>query len=190
MNMTDFTRLLQAKKKELDLLMRQRLPIMVGRMAKDHYQDNFRRQGFSNGGLHAWPKTRRQLSGGSSAVSQYGALLSGRNHLFSSISYAPGDARVTVYNHLPYAPLHNWGGNVRPHVTPQMRRFAWAKFFESGGNKKDPLPEAQKWRALALTRKKQLNIRIPQRQFIGKSQELNQKIQQIIDKETIKTLNL
>ena len=42
MNIKDFSASLKAKQKELDTLMRRELPIKVGRMAKDHYQDNFR----------------------------------------------------------------------------------------------------------------------------------------------------
>ena len=32
-------------------MMRRKMPVMVGRMAKDHIQDNFRQGGFVNGGL-------------------------------------------------------------------------------------------------------------------------------------------
>ena len=43
MNIKDFSASLKAKQNELDTLMRRELPIKVGRMAKDHYQDNFRK---------------------------------------------------------------------------------------------------------------------------------------------------
>ena len=69
-----------------------------------------------------------------------------------------------------------------------MRRFAWAKFYNLAGVKKgekipkDVPPEASKWRALALTKKTQLSITadIPQRQFIGDSAELREKIDKVI----------
>jgi hypothetical protein len=62
MNIKDFSASLKAKQKELDTLMRRELPIKVGRMAKDHYQDNFRKGGFVNGGLQHWPQTTIQPS--------------------------------------------------------------------------------------------------------------------------------
>ena len=70
-----------------------------------------------------------------------------------------------------------------------MRRFAWAKVYALAGVKgKGKLPKqlpatAAKWRALALTKKSKLNItaRIPQRQFMGDSRELKQKINTIIN---------
>lgn len=69
MDIKDFSALLKAKRKELDMLMRRELPVKVGRMAKDHYQDNFRKGGFVNGGLRRWPVTktpavRLQVCGG------------------------------------------------------------------------------------------------------------------------------
>ena len=122
MDIKEYSKLIKAKRKELDDLMKRKMPVIAGRMAKDHFQDNFRREGFVNGGLHPWPKAKRLSSGRTDAAGQYGTLLSGRNHLFSSVKYVPADYRVRVADDLMYAPLHNWGGEVHPTVTPQMRR--------------------------------------------------------------------
>ena len=69
------------KSREIDALMKRRLSVLVGRMVKVHYQDNFRKGGFLNGGLQKWPITSRQALG---KGAQQGPLLSRRNHLFSS----------------------------------------------------------------------------------------------------------
>ena len=197
MDIKDFSALLKAKQKELDTLMRRELPVKVGRMAKDHYQDNFRKGGFVNGGLRRWPVTKRQRSGSKSAAAGYGPLLSRRNHLFSSVKYTPGDYRVRVANDVKYAPPHNWGGETRPTVTPRMRKFAWAMYYKAAGIRKKAAkgkrkgktrqrelpPEAGMWKGLALTRKKQLKVKIPQRQFIGESTELNKQIRQTVETE-------
>ena len=136
MDIKEFSKLIRAKQKEIDTLMRRKMPIRVGNMAKRHFQDNFRKSGFVDGGLHPWPKTKRQLSGGTSAAShicgsvgtwgpsQHRPLLSNRNHLFNAVRYVPGDYRVKIVNDVPYAPIHNWGGETSPTVTPKMRRFA------------------------------------------------------------------
>lgn len=197
MDIKDFSALLKAKRKELDTLMRRELPVKVGRMAKDHYQDNFRKGGFVNGGLRRWPVTKRQRSGSKSAAAGYGPLLSRRNHLFSSVKYTPGDYRVRVANDVKYAPPHNWGGETRPTVTPRMRKFAWAMYYKAAGIRKKAAkgkrkgktrqrelpPEAGMWKGLALTRKKKLKVKIPQRQFIGESTELNKQIRQTVETE-------
>lgn len=190
MDIKDFSALLKAKRKELDTLMRRELPVKVGRMAKDHYQDNFRKGGFVNGGLRRWPVTKRQRSGSKSAAAGYGPLLSRRNHLFSSVKYTPEDYRVRVANDVEYAPPHNWGGETRPTVTPRMRKFAWAMYYKAVGKRKkgktgqgELPPEAGMWKGLALTRKKKLKVKIPQRQFIGESTELNKQIGQTVETE-------
>ena len=92
MDIKEYSKLIKAKRKELDDLMKRKMPVIAGRMAKDHFQDNFRREGFVNGGLHPWPKAKRLSSGRTDAAGQYGALLSGRNHLFSSVKYVPGES--------------------------------------------------------------------------------------------------
>lgn len=198
---------LKKKSNEVENLMKRKLPVVVGRMAKDQYQENFRKGGFQNRGLRKWPVTRRQTSGIAGADGQYGPLLSRRNHLFASIKYVPSDYRVTVSNDLPYAPVHNWGGQVNPTVTPRMRRFAWAMYYNAQGGKKKATggkrkpkkgksapkvetPSAQFWKGMALTKKKKLHVRIPQRQFIGESQELNQRINERIESELNQILDL
>lgn len=47
----DFIDALKSKQAEIDSLMRRKLPVIVGRMAKDHYQAGFRQGGFLNHGL-------------------------------------------------------------------------------------------------------------------------------------------
>ena len=201
MDIKVFSELIKSQSRKLDRLIRRQLPIKIGRMAKDHYQDNFRKGGFVNRGLQKWPTTRRQQYGSTSAAASYGPLLSGHNHLFGSIKYVPGDYRVTVSNDLHYAGIHNQGGTVSPTVTPKMRRFAWYMYYKvSGRNSKGQkgkkksqaraAPQAEFWRNLALTRKQKLAVKIPKRQFIGESAELTQRINEKIKQEIINTLNL
>lgn len=85
-----------------------------------------------------------------------------------------------------------------------MRKFAWAMAYKTAGIRRskggkqrkksrtarmEANPEAQMWKRLALTRKKKLTVRIPQRQFLGESRELNDKIEQRIEKEIRNILN-
>ena len=87
MDIKEFSKLIRAKQKEIDTLMRRKMPIRVGNMAKRHFQDNFRKSGFVDGGLHPWPKTKRQLSGGTSAASQHRPLLSNQMCIRDRFSY-------------------------------------------------------------------------------------------------------
>ena len=191
MDLKQFQQQLAAKQREIEQAMRRTLPVKVGRLAKDHYQENFRKGGFVNDGLNPWQPTRRQQSGSKSAAANYGPLLSRRKHLYGSIKYIPGDCRVLVRDDLKYAPIHNWGGDVSPTVTEKMRKYAWYRYNLAIGKKKGAkrkkkyveTEEALRWKALALTSKTRLQIHIPQRQFLGESQELDRKIEQAIDNE-------
>ena len=191
MTVQEFAQEINRKSREFSDLIQRKMPIIVGRMAKDHYQDNFRKGGFVNGGLKKWPKAKRQDSGSSAAGANYGTLLSGRNHLFSSTNYTPGAARVRVHNDAKHASAHNFGETIETPVTPKMRRFAWAKYYEAGGGKKNAgngkrkgknagskevNKAAEFWKNFALTKKKKLTIKMPVRMFIGESKELNKEI--------------
>ena len=180
-------RVLRAKD-DIEREVRDRLPRKVGVTAVNLFRQNFRDAGWRDGGLHPWKKTLRQQQGGADA--KYTPLTSRRDHLMRSIQYEAAPGQVTVTDPVPYAAIHNQGGtlNTHPSVTPRMRRFAWARAYALArvkGNGKLPKqlpPEAQKWRALALTKKAKLNIKakIPQRQFIGDSLELRNKINKLI----------
>ncbi len=191
MDLKQFQQQLAAKQREVEQAMRRTLPVKVGRIAADHYHENFRKGGFVDGGLHPWQPTRRQQSGSKRAAANYGPLLSRRKHLYGSIRYIPGDGRVVVRSDLKYAPIHNWGGTVSPTVTEKMRKYAWYRYNLAIGKKKGAkrkrkyveTEEALRWKALALTGKTRLQVNVPQRQFLGESQELDRKINETIDNE-------
>lgn len=191
-----FTALVKAKEKEIRDAIHRVLPVKIGRIAKDHYDDNFRRGGFVDNGFHPWPITRRQQYG-KGTKAQYGPLLSEHSTLSRSITYVPGDAQVIVGTTVPYAAVHNQGADLtittHPTVTPNMRRFAWVQFFKAGGKGAPSGSPAGMWKALALTKKQKLDItahvHIPQRKFLGPSQELNEKIVTKVENEIKNILN-
>ena len=185
MNAKQIADIIARAPKQVERAMRDEIPRKAAIIAKNHFRQNFRDGGFTDDGLHAWKKTKRQEAG-----SPYKPLTSERNHLMNSVDAVPAPGQVTVVNPVPYARIHNEGGTIHtnPTVTPKMRKMAWAKAYSIAGvSKGDKLPkdlpeEARKWRALALTRKEKLNIKIkmPRRQFIGDSKELRIKINQIV----------
>lgn len=190
MDAKNLPKLVEHLKKEIQREVNDRLPRKVGITAVNHFKQNFRDGGFMNGGLHPWKKTKRQQQP-SNAGSRYSPLTSARNHLMSSLEFHPGVGQVRISNPVPYAAIHNEGGtiNTHPRVTPKMRKFAWAMAYHAAGvRRKGKLPkelpyEAKMWRALALTKKTTLSIHanIPQRQFMGESQELTQKVNRIVN---------
>ena len=82
--------------------------------------------------------------------------------LMSSIEVRPqGKSSVVISANSPYAAIHQFGGTLKPTIpiTSRMRKFFWAKYFETGFDS---------WKVLALTKKKELKpvIHIPARPFI------------------------
>jgi len=192
MTQQEFIREIEKNRRQLATLFRSKLPRIVGSMAKDHFQENFRQSGFVNNGLHKWEPAKRTTSEELKGVdTKYKTLLSSHNNLFNAVQFTPGDSRVTISNPTPYAAAHNFGATIP--ITKKMRGYAWHQYWENGGRKKGeprdkPIPEeAELWKGLALTKKD--SIKLPQRQFIGDSAELSRKIRERIDTETQKILN-
>ena len=178
----------QLKKKltQMRQYIRTKAPRIAGQLAVNHIREDFRKGGLTDNGFRPWPVTKRQLSGNGDSASQYGPLLSARNRLMNSITAQPGDGHVRILTDVPYASVHNNGGVLRPKVTAKMRKFAWAMYYkETGGKKGKGSGKDNKWKALALTKKSQLTVSIPQRQFMPAkaSPELIQKIDRRIDKD-------
>ena len=197
MDIKQFGKWMLTKKKELEDLRRRKMPIIVGAMAQSHYKNNFRKGGFVNNGLNQWKPAKRLSSGSKSAAANRPTLMSGHDHLMNSIQYVPGDAKVKITDNVDYASIHNEGGtiNSNPTVTPKMRKFAWAQYYAAGGGKKEavmPNDDAERWKRLALTKKKKLKIKVtmPKRQFIGESAELNKKIIDKWNEEVGKILDI
>lgn len=186
-NAKDIDKILAQNIKEIERELMVNLPRKVGVIAKNQFTDNFRKGGFLDNGIQPWRRTKRQDGEGTDA--RYSPLTSRRDHLMRSITVHPSPGKVEIRNDVEYANIHNEGGNTHPRVTPKMRKFAWAKFYSLSNHGKDITPEAESWKGLALTKKRILNIRIPQRKFIGDSRELTEKIEKLIQDTIQKITN-
>lgn len=68
-----------------------------------------------------------------------------------------GEEAVTVGTNKEYAAIHEFGGTVKPKVTPRMRSWAWAMYAETG---------EEVYKGIALTTKTNLEITIPARPYL------------------------
>lgn len=150
----------------------------------DEFGRNFERQGFFS---QKWQRRKSPLRGN-------GHILLASGQLRKSIHSRITDQSITFYSSLPYAGIHNEGGEIK--VTPRMKRFFWRKYYEAQGsiehkkngsirnNKRNRqlTTNAEYWRSLALMREG-TTIKMPRRQFIGMSPEVEKSVRQIIEKE-------
>ena len=148
------------------------MPRLIGNAAVSMVNQNFRDAGWRDGGLKPWKKTKRQMGKGKG--SQYLPLHSSREHLSRSTQYKKtGPGEVTISNPVPYASVHNDGFEGNVNVKAHKRTIS------KGKNK------SNKYSVRAFSRR----MYIPQRQFMGESRELNEKIENII-RNTFKNIKV
>ena len=156
---------------------------IMGNTAVSWFRDNYRKEQWFNGsGWQRWKKPKRFNPNGS--VSEvYGTLLSKRQHLVRNIQKEVGERYSKIVNRVPYAKIHNEGGDIEQNITitPKMRRWAWYMYYKTNGIKKGRKrqkitenPLSTKYKALALTKKQTIHRRIhmPKRPFIYANAEL------------------
>lgn len=153
------------------------VPVKVGKEVVSSVRQNFRNGGFYG---DSWKKTARQQVPFRGAAGSYGPLLSRSTHLMSSTDYVPGDAQVAIRNTVDYARYHNEGAEST--VTKRMKKFFWAKHYEAKVGKKGSNPESDFWRNMAL-KKSGSHIRIPRRQFLGPSPQVDKIVDKILTSE-------
>ena len=142
MDAKEIERRISRVKDEIQKEVTDRLPRKVGVVAANHFKQNFRDGGFTDGGVKQWKRTKRQ--DGNTTDAKYSPLTSRRNHLMRSIQSETSPGQVTISNPVPYAAVHNEGGtiNTHPTITKRMRRMAWAKVYALSGVKgKGKLPK-------------------------------------------------
>ncbi|MCO5253377.1 MAG: phage virion morphogenesis protein [Bacteroidetes bacterium] len=158
----------------------------VGIVARDFFRLNFNKGGFDDSGVKKWKPRKFEFPGKGRAT------LTGRGNLRDNIQYTYMGSKAIVFNNQPYAQIHNEGGTIG--VTPRMRAYFWAKYYEARGNVKinkkgearktktnEKLnAEAEIWKNLAL--KKGSTITIDKRQFMGDSKNLNKKVDAAVRK--------
>lgn len=114
---------------------------------------NFENQGFTDSAFQPWQETKH--------TSTYN-ILRVTNALFNSVDVASSTPnKITFEADAPYAAIHNDGGVLNVPITERSRKYFWFMFMQTGKGM---------WRAMALTKKDRLTIKIPQRQFMGHSE--------------------
>lgn len=159
---------------------------------EDEFKTNFERQAFFS---EAWERRKSPIR------NEGRAILIDTGQLRRSISSRVTENSVIFYTDLPYAAIHNDGGEIK--VTKRMKGYFWHKYYEatgSFGRKKDGTlrrtkknarltTEADFYKWMAL-KKEGSTIKIPRRQFIGTSPEVEQAVREIIEENITEYFNV
>ena len=149
---------------------------------KDEFDRNFEREAFFS---EAWKRLRSPTRPG-------GHILVARGDLRRSIRSEIRENSVVFMSDLPYAAIHNEGGEIK--VTERMKRYFWHRYYlatGSFGRRKDGTlrkdrrnrqltTEAEFWKAMALM-KTGAAIKIPRRKFLGYAPEVEAAVREIIE---------
>lgn len=156
------------------------VPVVIGVEAVKHFKESFQDEGFTDSSLKKWDTRKTKRLEGTNTQK----ILSKSSELGESIDYRIEGSTVVIYSDKPYAQIHNEGGTIP--VTEKMRGYFWSQYYKAvdlTGDKEDELAQQFKNMALAKT------ITIQQRQFMGDSQALIEKISNKIVRDLTRILN-
>lgn len=167
---------------------RRAVPRIIAEKATEFYKQRFTLKVDVDG--KPWPDTAKPVKRGSLMVRSGALMASVKPSVVSEerVRISAGNTKV------PYAKAHNEGETINIPVTPQMRKFAWAKYYEESGKgvktsktgaKYQSIEVGQKaspWKGLALTKKQMLTVKLPRRQFMGHSNLLNARLMESFKK--------
>lgn len=174
------------KQKEIETYVKEKFPRKAGKVALDHFRENFDNEGYVDGGLHKWkdPKRKRQKG---KAATHYKTLHSGRNNLRNSLRVRVEGGKVIIHTDVEYAYIHNYGGNINHPITRKQRVRAMETHISRTGT--GYRSKNSMWKGLALTGRTSYVIKMPRRQFIGPSRELTEALRDMAEKDISNLLN-
>lgn len=149
----------------------------------DEFDQNFERKAFFS---EVWARRESKLRDGNAP------LMVDTGALRQSITSETTDTSIVFRSTLPYAGIHNEGGDIV--VTKRMIRFFWRKYYEAQGGltrkKNGQLSKSKRnivlsnkaefWKNMALMKAGQ-KIRIPRRQFLGMHPQVEATLRSIIE---------
>lgn len=144
------------------------LPTWAGNSALNFFLDSFKKEGFSDREFKAWKKRRQPIEGRNLLVGK------GSGKLRRSLRVRIGADYFEVYTDMPYAQIHNEGGTIEQEITERQRKYFWAQYYRE--KKAGNTEKSNMFKRMALTKKASFTIKIPKRQFMGKSEKFNQKL--------------
>ncbi|MCX6210113.1 MAG: phage virion morphogenesis protein [Bacteroidetes bacterium] len=152
------------------------VPEIIGIEAVKHFKKSFNDGGFTDTSLKKWTPRKTKRTGSTNGQK----TLVKSSELMDSIDYRVQGNLVIIYSDKLYAQIHNEGGTVT--ITPQMKKFFWAKNYEAEKAGDFDLAEEYKFMALAK------EIKIEQRMFIGNSEVMNTKILEKVNRDLTRIL--
>jgi phage gpG-like protein len=152
----------------------------AGVLAVTHFTKSFANQGFTDESLSTWQPRKRSERGKSRAI----LVKSGRLRR-SLRSKRFGSLAVKIMTDVPYARIHNDGGLIEREFDRKILSFTSGGRFAKTKTRKNRKEVSYQQQVTINAH----SIRMPKRQFIGYSGQLNRKIIAMIDKNIKRQFN-
>ena len=156
--MSDFIEKLKKLEK-----VRHRLPQRAAVVAVNFSKERFVRKNWVDTSPQAWPKRKRKDRG--SLMIRTGRLKRSIRKLMVTKDY------ILIGTDVPYAQVHNEGGSIKKNVP--VRRHE---------------RKTSRGRAKVKAHSRNVNLKMPQRQFIGNSAILRRRIERLIERDIKRVL--
>lgn len=171
----DFERDLKIAAGQLNGVMRE-LPGLVGAVVLNSVDNNFRSESFFG---QAWePRKVQKGNDGRAILVQTGRLR-------RSFRLETSGLTITIFTDTPYAQIHNEGGVISG--TVNVAEFTRNQYEMNEVSK--PGSRKEKWKKETVgtgtvrAHTRNINLTIPQRQFMGEHPDLDNDIKTLLDKE-------
>lgn len=154
------------------------LPTEIGTEAVNFFKEGFNKQGWQgDNGLEPWKARKEFIKGRNILIGKGTANL--RKGIVKKVR---GRTVIITVEGIAekYADIHNMGGKINVPNTPDLKKWAWAMYYKEkeGGS----ATYAAMYKNMALSKKSAFEVEIPKRQFIGVSKQLEQRLNDYIQR--------
>lgn len=143
---------------------KKQVPNIIAEKATAYFKERFTSKDWDE---NPWPEVKTPVKRGTLMV-RSGALVASikpKEVTESKVVISAGSDKV------PYARPHNEGEEITVPVTERMRKFAWA--MHRSQQKEGEAEKNTMWKGIALTKKTEMKIKMPERRFMGTSEKMN-----------------
>lgn len=145
---------------------------IMGVYAINHYKKSFRDEGFTDDSLVRWQKRKKKRDDkGRGILTKSGRLRR------SLVAKKMGRYAVRINSNVPYAVIHNEGGEINKEFDRRILSFGDNGHFAKTRTRKQR-KQVSFQQQITINEHK---IRIPKRQFVGYSSVLSRKIEKKLD---------
>ena len=163
------------------------LPPMLANQAQNFFVQNWRKQGWDDGGVKPWKprKDKGPKSQGRAILVKSGKLRRAVGQSIRGRSFE----RIKLVVALPYAFVHNEGynGPRKAHTRAVFTKSRTSEFIGLRRNKAGQMKMAKKYTAIYIRTGEQKikahNVDIPKRQFMGDSKTLRKEQAKLIERQ-------